>query len=618
MSGFAVHVGSDRPASSDQVGQMVAGIQGRGPDGVTVHQLDNVTLVHGQFITTAEARLEVQPLHHATRPWWLVADVRIDNRDDLRAELAGTITHPLVTDPDFVMGAYERWGHRAAEHLIGDFAYAIWDGERKTLAAGRDHIGVRPLYWATALDGSLAVGSTIPSVLNATGVDLTPDICYLADYGRSMSVDPAATPYVHVHRVPGGHVMTASMGHAPVVERFWFLDVARRRVDTATAAAEVSRLFHQAVAARVRSDRPVAAQVSGGFDSTSVAGAAVAIAGRDQVVGVAVVFPGLDCDESSYIDAASAAMGIYVHRLDAPACGPYDFADEVRRTLDLPSTPDSKWFVPLDRMCASLGCRVVLDGQCGDHLLIGSLEGAATGLLTRGHPLRWWRLMHRAGFTGASAAKYTAREAARAMVFMLPAAGTEAIMSRFRRSRTPGFGGFIRADVVGSAPVPLPRPMPGGWKRTRTHRQANYLGDMSWFVDLWDRLSIPSGVEARHPFLDIRLIEYVLSLGEDMVTAGDLNRGLHRLALAHGLPSATLNRSDKASFNEPWVRAALSIARSLGRLRALNDDRWNELLELDPLEASLAAIEHDPWPADGVWGWWNSLSLCLWLGIIQL
>ena len=345
----------------------------------------------------------------------------------------------------------------------------------------------------------------------------------------------------------------------------------------------------------------------------SFAGAAVAIAGRENVVGVAVVFPGLGCDESIYIDAASAAIGIDVHRLDGPACGPYDFADEVRRTLDLPSTPDSKWFVPLYRITSSLGCRVMLDGQCGDHLLLGSLEGAATGLLARGHPLRWWRLMHRVGFSGSAAVRHTAREVVRALVFMLPAASTHAIMSRFRRRRTPGFGGFIQPDVAGSAPLPPPRQMPGGWKRTRTHRQANYLGDISWFVDLWDRLSAPSGVEARHPFLDVRLIEYVLSLGEDLVTAGDRNRGLHRLALAAVLPSATLTRTDKASFNEPWVRAALTIALAVRNLRVAPGSTWDQLVDFDGLEASQSAIEHDPWPADGIWGWWNSLSLCLWL-----
>lgn len=358
--------------------------------------------------------------------------------------------------------------------------------------------------------------------------------------------------------------MRAGQGQHPVVERYWFLDVPYRRVDPQTAAAEVAKLFRRAVEVRLRSDTPVAVQVSGGFDSTSVAAVAAQLVPKDRLVALAQVFPGLDCDESEYIDAAGASIGICVEKFDALACGPYDFVEEVRQTRDLPSTPDSKWYVPLDRRAAELGCRVVLDGQGGDHLLLGSLAGSALGLLAQGHLRHWRRLMDRAGYSRLHAARHVGRELARSLTFSLPPIARDALMRRVRARRLSTQSRFVRAAATGSVLVDKEvGGLTGPFSRTRQHRRLNYLGEMSWFIDLWDRLSTPSGVEARHPFLDVRLIEYVVALGEDVVTDGDQFRGLHRLALAGLLPETTLARRDKASFNVPWVASALSDRKSV-------------------------------------------------------
>ena len=165
MSGFGVVLRWDGAPDPLSVDQLQSGIKVRGHDSFTRLDLGGTVLVHAQFATTSEAWREVQPARHVSRNVWLTADARIDNRDDLRKELMGRVVHPLETDADFILAAYERWGDDLARHLLGDFAFCIWDAEREHMFIARDHIGVRPVYWADMVGGGFTASSTLRATL---------------------------------------------------------------------------------------------------------------------------------------------------------------------------------------------------------------------------------------------------------------------------------------------------------------------------------------------------------------------------------------------------------------------------------------------------------------------
>lgn len=606
MSGFAVLLrGANEPSPQVLTG-LAADIVARGPDRQSVLDCGPTFLAHAQFCTTPESQAERFPLRHTERPIWLVADARVDNGAELRAALGGSPDR-LLTDADLILGAYCKWGERLVEHLYGDFAFAIWDEELQTLFVGRDHFGIRPVYWTELPDGGRVVGSTLRSVVRARQEVLAYDDDYLVRFARAMDCDPEATPHRFVRRLPGGHVMTMAAGRPTSSRRYWVLDVPHRSVSVDEAAAEVRRLFEASVRHRLRAPGRVAIQLSGGFDSTSVAAVAAQLVDAKQLLAVGVEFPGLPCDEGHYIRDAAHHIGIELRTIDAKQAPEYDFVEEIAASMDLPSTPDSRWYVPLDRLAASSGCRVVLDGQGGDHLLHGSMQAAAAGLIARGHVIRAGHLLRHAGYRARDVPRFLVRQLAGAFVHVLSKSSRVALY-RARWRRQPQTTEFVTRPAS-MVPTDVPFRMRGRWGRSRGMRANHYLGHLCWFEDLWDRLGPASGVEARHPYLDVRLVEYVLSLSEEILVADRRLRGLHRRVLGQSLPVATLNRTDKAVFNDSWVLAGLSLTR---KLTGVPHSVHLPFIDVEALERAGVRAAEAPSSVGPIWEWWCAWSVHAW------
>jgi asparagine synthase (glutamine-hydrolysing) len=137
-----------RPVESLQLDRMLASIAHRGQDGSAVWRAGSVGLGHCMLWTTPESLHEKLPLESESGDLVTTADARIDNREELITALS--INHYLdqvITDSQLILNAYEKWGEACPAHLIGDYAFAIWDGQERTLFCARDHIGARPFYY---------------------------------------------------------------------------------------------------------------------------------------------------------------------------------------------------------------------------------------------------------------------------------------------------------------------------------------------------------------------------------------------------------------------------------------------------------------------------------------
>ena len=134
----------------------------RGPDAQETWIDGNAGFGHTMLRTTFEAETEQQPLTLDGKVW-LTADARIDGRAELIANLEAKLrTKPLLShrsnpngsdsiipnDAELILYAYQAWGEDCVKHLIGDFAFAIWDSREHRLFCTRDHFGVKPFYYA--------------------------------------------------------------------------------------------------------------------------------------------------------------------------------------------------------------------------------------------------------------------------------------------------------------------------------------------------------------------------------------------------------------------------------------------------------------------------------------
>ena len=139
----------------------------------------------------------------------LVADVRLDDRRSLCDALG--IPHPerqQVADAALVLGAYARWRRDCADHLLGDYAFAVWDANERSLFCARDHAGARPFYYALAPAG-FAFASTVEGVLAAPGVRDDLDELSVAEHLTSIGLlSTTRTFFKAVAKLPPGHTLT--------------------------------------------------------------------------------------------------------------------------------------------------------------------------------------------------------------------------------------------------------------------------------------------------------------------------------------------------------------------------------------------------------------------------
>jgi asparagine synthase (glutamine-hydrolysing) len=133
----------DQPVDPAEPAAMRARLAHRGPDGGGDWHGGPAGLTHCLLRVTPESLSEQQPLASSERI--ITADARLDNR----AELCAALGRPDAGQPDaaLILAAYERWGAACAEHLLGDYAFAIWDSAERTLFCARDYIGFKPFYY---------------------------------------------------------------------------------------------------------------------------------------------------------------------------------------------------------------------------------------------------------------------------------------------------------------------------------------------------------------------------------------------------------------------------------------------------------------------------------------
>ena len=143
MSGICGIVNQDgAPIDRHLLEEMTAFMAFRGPDAQEVWTNASVGFGHTLLRTTFESEHEQQPFSLDGKVW-ITADARIDGRDELRKKIAARGRDRIegVTDAELILHAYDSWGEDCVKHLIGDFAFAIWDGPRKRLFCARDHCG---------------------------------------------------------------------------------------------------------------------------------------------------------------------------------------------------------------------------------------------------------------------------------------------------------------------------------------------------------------------------------------------------------------------------------------------------------------------------------------------
>ena len=284
MSGFVAILNLDSlPCDGGVLRQLTNFLAFRGPDGQQVWTEGPAGLGHA-LLRTQEAEHERQPLS-LDQKVYIVADARVDARKELIDELATKCGNdpPIRTgapDAELILRAYLVWGESCPDHLLGDFAFVIWDASRRRLFAARDHFGVKPLFYAKA-GGTVVISNTLDCIRQHPAISDRLNDLAIADFLLfDATEEPEATAFADIVRVQQAHVLT-SEGGGISTHRYWELSVNEpvhyRRPSDYTE--RFSELLDTAVADRLRGEG-AGVLMSGGLDSPIVAASAKRVLAR--------------------------------------------------------------------------------------------------------------------------------------------------------------------------------------------------------------------------------------------------------------------------------------------------------------------------------------------------
>ncbi|MDF0676281.1 MAG: asparagine synthase (glutamine-hydrolyzing) [Nitrospira sp.] len=568
MSGLAgiYHLDS-RPVEFALLERMTYRVAHRGPDASDCWVKGPIGIGHTMLQTTPESLYERQPWLDESGTICLALDGRIDNREDLMLSLS-TAGFDLRadTDAELLLRAYQHWGEHCPEHVIGDFAFVVWDGHRRQLFCARDILGLKPFYYCL-YGTSFYWASEIPPLFEHDVVPRRPNEAMIAEFLSSMVVTNAETLYEGISRLEPAHILIVRAGRIEA-RRYWTFDPGRRirYTNDDDYARHFLDLFEKAVRCRLRSHRPIGLELSGGLDSSSVVsllqkGSRLQPQLNKNLQTFSLVFPGLPCDEHAFIDDVVARGPFRSHRIrpETPSLG--DLVQDVFRYQDFPDHPNGVMNVPLRRLAQQQGCRVLLTGSGGDEWLTGSFFHYADLLRN----LKFRSLLRRL-----RADHLWHDEQLSYDLFSLPLVQFGLLPLIPQPCRNLG------KQLLGRTSMP-DWMSPAMWRRTQMQeriRRASWIprgcsyAQQDLFrstmhglgvhgIEMDERASSSFGLESRHPFNDRRLIEFALALPEAQRWR-NRPKFILRHALEEMLPASVRERVDKADFSCVFAHALIA------------------------------------------------------------
>ena len=546
------------PIDRALLARMNAAIAHRGPDGDGFHVEPGIGLGHRR-LSIVDVAGGAQPMWNEDESVVIVFNGEIYNFPVLRPELEG-MGHVFRnhSDTEAVIHAWESWGPECLQHLNGMFAFALWDRRQGMLFLARDRLGKKPLHYAHTPAGALVFGSELAALLAVPSLDRTIDPTAVDDFFALGYVPDPGTIYRAIHKLPAAHYMLLGAGHdAPV--RYWSPPTVSAPMEDADAIAGLRAHLAAATQARLMSDVPLGAFLSGGVDSGAVVATAAGL--QDEPLSTfTIAMPGPQ-DETALAAQVAARYGTAQHN---EAAAP-DYLDAARRQAAVFGEPfgDSS-AVPTEAVCA-LARRhvtVALSGDGGDEVFAGyrryrwhqmaegvrahipaGLRRTVLGGLARVYPKMDWA-------PRALRAKTTLTE-----ISLDSALGYYRTVAKLHHAqRRALFSAPLRVALDGHDPADRIVALMDRCDDGDSLLQAQYTDVQTYLVgDILtkvDRTSMAHSLEARAPFLDYQLVGWGMKLPASLKLRGQEGKWVLKKAMEPLLPHDLLYRP-KQGFAMP-------------------------------------------------------------------
>ena len=510
-----------------------------------------------------------QPMSNEDGQIQIVFNGEIYNHKDYRPMLESHgHRYRTTSDTETIIHLYEEFGANAVQHLRGMFAFAIWDGHQRRLLLVRDRLGVKPVYYTLSKDGVLHFASEIKALIEASAVK--PELNYdaLADFAANRYTSGDETLFRDVHRLAPGHMLIWQDGRVQI-ERYWEVSYAKHEspLSDKQYIDQFDQLFRESVRLRLMADVPLGIFLSGGIDSTAIAGVMSKLV-SDRIKTFSVAFAEREANELEFARSAASAFGTDHHEVIVSPQQFFDVLPAMVYQADEPIAHPSSIPLYFVSKLAAEHVKVVLTGEGSDELLAGYDKYRKTIynlMLGRAYssvvpsPIRHFVKQAIENGTGSLAVRQKL-----ARTFLCVPSDIESIyfdnFSVFSRNRQHLlFTAETRARIAESDPYKTSLALMGE-SDALTMLDQLLAADMKTYLHellmKQDQMSMAASIESRVPFLDHKLVEFAARLPERMKLRGLTTKYILRQAMADKIPSEILTRK-KMGFPVPvgtWLR----------------------------------------------------------------
>lgn len=355
----------------DKVRIMNRHIAHRGPDAEGVWWNEHCVLGHRRLSIIDTSDAGNQPFAIDNHKFVVVFNGEIYNYLELRTELELAHTFTTQSDTEVILAAYKKWGVDCVKHFFGMFAFALWDEEQEQLFIARDRIGVKPLYYTETSNG-LVFASELRAILSTDWVERKISSSSLADYLRYQTVHAPQTIIEDVLMLmPGHRMLVNTKGHS--IERWWDMVDSRTKLDgkesKETIQHHISDLLTSSVELRMRADVPFGAFLSGGIDSSIVVGLMSRIS-EHPVNTFSITFQEKAYDESPYSELIAKRFRTKHTAIQLSAAHFLQTIPEALHAMDHPSGDGPNTYV-VSKATRDAGVKMALSGLGGDEVFAG-------------------------------------------------------------------------------------------------------------------------------------------------------------------------------------------------------------------------------------------------------
>jgi len=581
-------------------------IKHRGPDGKGMWISENlkIGLAHRRLAIIDLSKEAAQPMCDKDHNVFLTFNGEIYNHSLLRGQLIkkGHKFKTQNSDTEVLVHGYKEWGiNGLVNRLDGMFAFAIWDVRKETLFLARDRIGIKPIYFCSH-QGTFRFASEIKALLSDQSIPREMDLNALNHY-LSFMISPAPlTMFKDIFKLPAAHIMEVSNQGSLKVSRYWDLNSPQNTQDARPSGRNSSEnegfyieglrsKFKDSVKKRLMADVPFGVFLSGGVDSSATVALMSNLMDRSVDTYTVGFKDYTHLNELEYAQQVSTKFKTNHHQILIDEKDMIGYLDDLIHYQD---EPIADWVcIPLhfvSKLAKDNGTKVVQVGEGADEQFCGydswmtylqffkffwnpytksmpcpllrifgqfskyfspssrnrtsqfleSLERARTGhdLFFSGANAIW--NIHKPSYLNSEAL------ASRPQYDQLEESGFE----------VSGLSSINSGDIISSYTAKLNELFPAADQLTKMAFNEFRLRLPELLLMRLDKISMSNSIEGRVPFLDHELVEFSMTIPQNLKIKGGINKYLLKKTFSNILPKEIINRK-KMGFSAPvseWLK----------------------------------------------------------------